>query len=459
VRPLITRHYLTVNGRLVHYRKCGRGPSLLMIHQSPRSSSEYEALMLEWGAHFTCIAPDTPGFGQSDPLPMETPEIEDFADAIVEFADAVGLTSILGYGFHSGGILLVNAMKRHIAKFAGLAIGGYAIWNDDERAKLGAPYIPPNPPKAYGEHLVWLWNRILEQSWFFPWFDQRAETRMSVAHDDVARIDLIIQDMLNSGDYYRLGYGAVLRGLRDIPPADAVTPPVLITAYDGDPLAAHIDRLGDMPAGWVAEKVASPKAHQDASLAFFLDHKGPSSVHLAEDGHHGFVHVTADGFDGLIHWRGTRNGAGTLILHAPGCEMPDDVTDGCVAIDLPGHGLSDAWQGAVPTDWTAWQTVIGAVAETLGASGIILPELEIGDAERLFPDISPDRFGHYLTKAWAITRARVFYAPWYEANAAHAIDFDQGAISPASLAKNHRALIRAVAAKACYQALSNQEGE
>ena len=61
----ITRHILTIpgTGRKVHYRRCGEGPALLMVHQSPRSSAEYSALMQAWGQHFTCIAPDTPGFG------------------------------------------------------------------------------------------------------------------------------------------------------------------------------------------------------------------------------------------------------------------------------------------------------------------------------------------------------------------------------------------------------------
>ena len=63
----IARHYLTLGSgataRRVHYRRAGTGPLLLMVHQSPRSSGEYEELMGDWGAHFTCIAPDTPGFG------------------------------------------------------------------------------------------------------------------------------------------------------------------------------------------------------------------------------------------------------------------------------------------------------------------------------------------------------------------------------------------------------------
>jgi haloalkane dehalogenase len=413
--------------------------------------------MRDWGAHFTCIAPDTPGFGQSDPLPMDAPEIDDFADAIVEFADAVGLESILSYGFHSGGILLVNAMKRHMTKFAGLAIGGYAIWNAEERAKLGTPYIPPNPPKAYGEHLVWLWNRILEQSWFFPWYDQRAETRMSVAHDDVARIDVIIQDMLNSGDAYRLGYGAVLRGERDIPSVDAVTPPVLITAYDGDPLAAHIDRLGDMPAGWSAQKVANPKAHQDISLAFLLDHACAQIDHFAEDKDKGFISISTAGFDGLIHWRGLALGANALLIHAPGREMDDHCADNRVMIDMPGHGLSDNWQGQIPVDLDAWHLVTRAAADALGAKEIMYRLMPEGDPERLFPDLSPDRHGHYLVRAWSIVRASQFFCPWYEANAAHEAAFESEQIKPEALAKEHRALLRAKAAREMMIAYSKGE--
>jgi pimeloyl-ACP methyl ester carboxylesterase len=213
---VITRHFIDVRGRRVHYRRAGSGPPVLMVHQSPRSSAEYEPLMRRWAEHFTCIAPDTPGFGLSDPLPG-TPEIEDFADAIMAFVDAVGLGRVAAYGFHSGGIILVTALKRHPERFTGLAVGGYGVWTPAERAAFSETYLPPFRPSAYGEHLVWLWNRILEQSWFFPWYDVRPETRLPLASADPVAIDLAIRDMLDSGDAYRAGYGAVFRAGRDIP--------------------------------------------------------------------------------------------------------------------------------------------------------------------------------------------------------------------------------------------------
>ena len=184
---MITRHFIDVqkdsNSRRVHYRKTGSGPPLLMVHQSPRSSKEYELLMEKWSKHFTCIAPDTPGFGQSDPLPGN-PEINDFADANIALLDALGIEKCAAYGFHSGGIILVTAIKRHPNRFTTLAVGGYAIWTPDEMALFSDSYLPEFHPSAYGEHLTWLWNRILEQTWFFPWFATDNEHRLSVAHDD-----------------------------------------------------------------------------------------------------------------------------------------------------------------------------------------------------------------------------------------------------------------------------------
>lgn len=449
----ITRHYVDVGARRVHYRRAGEGPPLLMVHQSPRSSAEYEPLMRQWSAHFTCIAPDTPGFGQSDPLPLVEPGIGDFADAILAFLDAAGLERVGAYGFHSGGIILATALRRQPRRFSALAIGGYGIWTPEEMAVFGQSYLPPFRPSAYGEHLTWLWNRILEQSWFFPWFDVRPQARLRMAHDDPSRVDAVIREMLDAGDAYRAGYGAVLRAPRDIPAVDEPTAPVLISAYDGDPLQAHIDRLGELPSSWLARKVPTPAAHQAASLEFLKQYQAPSVERIAEVADEGFMHVAAPGFDGLIHWRGTPGRP--VTLHGPGRALDLLTETPEFAIDLPGHGLSDPWQGAPPTDWAAWEAVVRAVA---GDVPVTRAEAPRGDPARLFPDLTPDRFGAYLTRAWSIVRARQVFDPWYEASPAHAIDFDPLSLEPERLAIEHRALLRATAARELAIALQS-EGE
>jgi len=450
----LTRHFVDVGPRHVHYRRYGQGPVLLMIHQSPRSSAEYIPLMRQWGAHFTCIAPDSPGFGQSDPLAIPEPSIDDFADALVDLLDALGLDRAPAYGFHSGGIILVSALQRHPERFTALAIGGYAVWTPEEMRAFSASYLPPFQPQGYGEHLVWLWNRILEQSWFFPWFAVAPAMRLSGAHDDPAKVDAVVREMLDSGDAYRAGYGAVLRAPRTMSAPGAPSRPVLITAYDGDPLQAHIERLDDLPVGWVANTVATPTDHQQASYDFLASYPAPLPAQLGEASDQGFLSVQAPGFDGLIHWHGAHGAS--LHIHGPGRAL--ELLDGAeLAIDLPGHGLSDAWDKTPPTDPAAWQTVIAAVMTQLGATTLVYEDVPIGDPDRLFPDLAPDRFGAYLTRAWSIVRARQLFAPWYEASKATALAFDPAALAPERLAIEHRALLRASAARAWCTARSAME--
>lgn len=448
----VTRHFVDVGSRRVHYRRCGSGPALLMTHQSPRSSAEYEPLMREWGKHFTCIAPDSPGFGQSQPLTGDT-DIGDFADWVADLLDALGLDRVAAYGFHSGGIILMSAVRRHPERFTCLAIGGYAIWTEAEMALFAEGYLPPFQPSAYGEHLTWLWNRVLEQSWFFPWFAAAPQYRLSVAHADVARVDAVVRELLDAGDAYRVGYGAVLSAPRDIPPPDTAMPPVLITAYDGDPLQEHIDRLGAMPVGWTAHKVRDAAAHQADSLAFLLAHATAAAPDLAEAADEGFAEIATPGFTGALHWRGVPGG--TLHVHGPGRALELVEAESGIAIDLPGHGLSDDWDGAAPTERAPWTAVIEAAAARFGCTSTTIEAPAAGDPARLFPDLTPDRFGNYLTVAWSIVRAQILFAPWYEASSATAREFDPAALDPQRLAVAHRALLNARAGRACQIAFGS----
>ncbi|WP_156172170.1 alpha/beta hydrolase [Aurantiacibacter gangjinensis] len=420
---------LTIPGtsRKVHYRRCGSGPALLMVHQSPRSSAEYEELMRKWAPHFTCIAPDTPGFGQSDPLEDE-PEIGDFAAALGQFCDALGIGRCAAYGFHSGGVILVAAIKQRPELFSCMAIGGYAVWTAEEMTIFGESYLPQWHPSAYGEHLTWLWNRMLEQSWFFPWFDIRDEARLGVAHADPQRVHRAIMEMMDSGNAYRAGYGAVLRAPRDLPGNDAPVPPALITAFEGDPLLPHLGRLGDLPANWSAHPVATPEEHHAQSLAFLQQLGGGAPCpDLAEDSDEGWLALE----HGLVHWRGHR-GAEALSLHRPAAEM--DLSEN-LAIDVPGHGLS----GKADDIGAA----IEAAAKALGAQRIDWSTPPDGDPDLLYPDLTTDRFGNYLHRAWSASRAEAMFAPWYAASPDNVIEINAAALEPAAIHRRARARLRA----------------
>ena len=57
------------DGRQTHYRRAGAGEPLILLHPSPLSSTWLEPVIEAVRGRVDAIAPDTPGYGASDPLP------------------------------------------------------------------------------------------------------------------------------------------------------------------------------------------------------------------------------------------------------------------------------------------------------------------------------------------------------------------------------------------------------
>lgn len=483
---MITRHFVDVMNpdgtlRRVHYRKAGSGPPVVLVHQSPRSSAEYERLMQDWAPHFTLYAPDSPGFGDSQPLPNPDPEVEDFADAVLAFMDTLGLQKAGAYGFHSGAIILVTAAKRAPHRFSALAAGGYAVWTEAEKADFGSNYTPKFLPLPYGEHLAWLWGRILEQTWFFPWYRAEHGSRLPMATGDPMAVHPIVMEVLAAGDSFRLGYAAVLRANRDVPAKGQPTPPTYLTAYRTDPLHAHLARLGELPDNWKAESQPTVVETEAACRDWLLRYPAPE-VHADADAEdEGFTHVKAGRFDGLIHWKGARDAA-TVVLPAPGSSAAVVAAPGTLAIDLPGHGLSDDF-ATDPKGLGEWVAVLDAldIAPSAavvghGASFALAkawrpgataagPQPQRADLAQWraegVPDLTPDRYGAYLQRAWQAVRAATFFDPWFRPSKETAIPFDVADAAPEVLARKHLALMQARRGRdlmaACIDALDRDQ--
>ena len=96
------RAYATLrSGAQVHYVEAGQGAPLLLLHSAPRSSRAYRFLLPLLAPHFRCIAPDLPGFGQSDPLPGAV-TMEALGDAMVEFLGGLEIARAHVFGYHTG---------------------------------------------------------------------------------------------------------------------------------------------------------------------------------------------------------------------------------------------------------------------------------------------------------------------------------------------------------------------
>lgn len=106
------RSYLNTSAGQVHLYQSGRGDPVLMLHETPRSARSFTPLAQRLGARFRCLAPDTLGFGMSDPLPAGA-TMEGLADNMIEVLDALKIERAHLIGFHTGNKIAAAMAARY----------------------------------------------------------------------------------------------------------------------------------------------------------------------------------------------------------------------------------------------------------------------------------------------------------------------------------------------------------
>jgi pimeloyl-ACP methyl ester carboxylesterase len=96
---------VTIDGLSIFYRESGEptNPKLVLLHGWPSSSHQYRNLIPALADHFHIVAPDYPGFGNSDlPSTKEFSYTFDRLSEIIEdFLKAIGFTHSL-WTFRAG---------------------------------------------------------------------------------------------------------------------------------------------------------------------------------------------------------------------------------------------------------------------------------------------------------------------------------------------------------------------
>lgn len=95
-----------VNGMDIQYLEGGKGDSLVLIHGFGANKDNWTRIAKFLTPHFKVIAPDLPGFGESDDDPGGKYTIKDQAVFLKQFLNKIGIKS-----FHIGG----NSMGGNIA--------------------------------------------------------------------------------------------------------------------------------------------------------------------------------------------------------------------------------------------------------------------------------------------------------------------------------------------------------
>lgn len=352
---------------MVHYRVTGAGPAVVLLHDSPRSSRLHVPLMKLLASRFRVFALDTPGYGNSDPLPFANPTIPNFAEALGATLDALGLAQAPIYATHtSAKIALALAVRG--GRMPQLVLDGLSIPDRPADDAFIAAYMRPFAPEPSGAWLAAEWSRTRDMLRWFPWFAVDAAHRIPMEPPSPEWLEDYGIDLFSAGPHYASAYTAAMRWspLEDLL---AVQVPTLVGARSDDVLFPHLDkvpteqnpalsiqRLGadrTVWAEWIASTVeGSAKAERQ-----------PGSG--AAEGTRGYIDLD----HGQLHWTrypcpAPAEQRPLIILSAPTTLEAHDRARAMapfrtvIVPDLPGFGDSDA----LPDERADADTIADALA-------------------------------------------------------------------------------------------------
>jgi pimeloyl-ACP methyl ester carboxylesterase len=345
----IERRYVTAGGRQVHYRVCGQGPAVVLLHDSPRSSRLHSGTMKMLASRFRVFALDTPGYGNSDPLTGPEPTIPDFAKALGETLAALGLERAPLYATHTGAKIAL-ALAARGGRMPLLVLDGLSIPDAPAPESFISAYMRPFQPDESGAYLASEWVHVRDMLRWFPWFSHKAESRIAMDPPSAEWLEDYGIDLFSAGPHYSDAYAAAMRWS----PWDdllAVKVPTLVAARSDDVLYAYLDKVPtDRNPTLSVERLGSDRGEWldwlAAALAVTASVAVPTAS-AAQDAHapRGYVDLP----QGQLHWRkgGAGSGRTVLILSAPSTLEaldwayrigPDRPT---LVPELPGFGDSD----------------------------------------------------------------------------------------------------------------------
>ncbi|MGA3397856.1 MAG: alpha/beta fold hydrolase [Acetobacteraceae bacterium] len=451
-------------GRSVGYRRFGEGPPVVLLHASPRSSLAVLPLGLRLADRATVFAFDSPGFGWSDPLPLARPDAADFADALIEAFDALGIAHAPIYGSHTGAAIAVVAALRHPGRVPALTLDGYAIFTPAAQAEYLANYLAPIQPAWDGTHLAFLWSRVRDQFTVFPWYLNGDAARMQRPRPSLDVMQGVIVDFLAAGDHYRAGYAAAFR-FDGAAAVQRLTVPTTIMCRSDDALFSHLDALPDLPdcvsvrrlgtddglwAQAVHEALA-PRA-EPVEAESVLGEAVPARIGSQAAGLD-IVRVPG-GCVGITRYAGPAAAGRPLVLlpGIPGSARGEAglaralaAARPVIVVDLPGFGasslrgdpdaagiaeairvaLDQRGVGACDVVGLRESAALACILRRSMAAGLVLVD-PVADTARAslvhhMTDVSPRREGGHLLAAWHQLCDTGLWRPWFVSDPAHAI--------------------------------------
>jgi pimeloyl-ACP methyl ester carboxylesterase len=129
-----TYHRVTVDGVSLFYREAGQksAPALVLLHGFPSSSREFDGLIPLLAPHFHVIAPDLPGFGQSEAPPPTSYHytFDQLATTTNHLLEQLGLSRYSFYLHDYGGPVGFRIILAHPDRLSALIVQNANAYQD-----------------------------------------------------------------------------------------------------------------------------------------------------------------------------------------------------------------------------------------------------------------------------------------------------------------------------------------
>ena len=247
----IRRSFADLADGQIHLRHAGPtdGTPLALIHPSPGSSKQLEPLMTALAKRGRrCVAPDTSGNGDSDPLPLDQPEIPDLAEAAFAALSDCTTGPLDLYGSHTGASIAMEIAIAHPDRVRSLTIEGVGLYSGGLQSDVLARYAREIRPDAEATHQMKVWHFCRDQHLFWPYYNRTAEGRLPDGLPDDDTLHDFVVEVLKAMRSYHLSYRAAFRW----PKADRLPllrVPTLVMSSPSDMLHAYSQTVADLVPG------------------------------------------------------------------------------------------------------------------------------------------------------------------------------------------------------------------
>lgn len=238
VKQPVKRAYASGSYGQIHYHYAGVEPgqskhATLFLHMTSKSGRLWRQVLGQWPGEGLLLAPDNPGYGESDPPPADPEvDIDDYAREMFLLLDELGVETVDVAGIHTGSLMAVAMAASQPNRVRKLVQFSAPLFNAEELAVLREGYQQPIPLDREGTRFITMWQRIMH--YMGP-------------EADMVWAGWSMRDNLLGGEAYEYGHRAAFNyteRYREILPT--LTQPHLIVNPDDDcqQVSLRVEELG-----------------------------------------------------------------------------------------------------------------------------------------------------------------------------------------------------------------------